>query len=313
MSPSVFHITGYDVYEFENDPGLIEKIIYGPDQRIWKKHNVARKNCQSIDHSMEIAFRIITKNGDIKWIGHICRCIIMDGKTLGIRVSNRDITESVTANNALLDITVKVEERERNRFSRELHDGLGPLLSTVKLYFDWLADTDDEEKRKLIIQKGGYCIETAIETARELARGIGSQMLSKLGYIAALQQFIERINDTSKIEIIFNTNTVIRFNDFIETTLYRISTELIKNTLTYGQASKIEIDFAFDELNKEILFNYRDNGVGFDIVKTDKEGGGLGIINIRQRVRILRGSLEMDSRPGAGTKTFIRIPIENIQ
>jgi signal transduction histidine kinase len=237
----------------------------------------------------------------------------MDGKTLGIRVSNRDITESVTANNALLDITVKVEERERNRFSRELHDGLGPLLSTVKLYFDWLADTDDEEKRKLIIQKGGYCIETAIETARELARGIGSQMLSKLGYIAALQQFIERINDTSKIEIIFNTNTVIRFNDFIETTLYRISTELIKNTLTYGQASKIEIDFAFDELNKEILFNYRDNGVGFDIVKTDKEGGGLGIINIRQRVRILRGSLEMDSRPGAGTKTFIRIPIENIQ
>jgi PAS domain S-box-containing protein len=313
MSPSVFHITGYDVYEFENDPGLIEKIIYGPDQRIWKKHNVARKNCQSIDHSMEIAFRIITKNGDIKWIGHICRCIIMDGKTLGIRVSNRDITESVTANNALLDITVKVEERERNRFSRELHDGLGPLLSTVKLYFDWLADTDDEEKRKLIIQKGGYCIETAIETARELARGIGSQMLSKLGYIAALQQFIERINDTSKIEIIFNTNTVIRFNDFIETTLYRISTELIKNTLTYGQASKIEIDFAFDELNKEILFNYRDNGVGFDIVKTDKEGGGLGIINIRQRVRILRGSLEMDSRPGAGTKTFIRIPIENLQ
>jgi PAS domain S-box-containing protein len=311
MSPSVLQITGFDVIEFENDPHLLDRIVYGPDRHIWEEHLARQGDCMLTDQSLEVSFRIVTKTGDVKWIGHLCRCIIVDGHTLGVRVSNRDITESVAANNALLDITVKVEECERNRFSRELHDGLGPLLSTVKLYFDWLADTDDEEKRKLIIQKGGYCIETAIETARELARGMGSQMLQKLGYIAALQQFIERINDTGKIEIVFNTNTHNHFNDFIETTLYRISTELIKNTLTYGKASKIDIKFNFDEQSKEISFDYRDNGVGFDIAKTDQEGAGLGILNIRQRVRILRGSIEMDSKPGAGSKTFIRIPIEN--
>ena len=311
MSPSVLQITGFDVIEFENDPHLLDRIVYGPDRPIWEEHLARQGDCLLTDQSLEVSFRIVTKTGDIKWIEHLCRCIIVDGQTLGVRVSNRDITESVAANNALLDITVKVEECERNRFSRELHDGLGPLLSTVKLYFDWLADTDDEEKRKLIIQKGGYCIETAIETARELARGMGSQMLQKLGYIAALQQFIERINDTGKIEIVFNSNTLSHFNDFIETTLYRISTELIKNTLTYGKASKIDINFNFDEQSKEISFDYRDNGVGFDIAKTDQEGVGLGILNIRQRVRILRGSIEMDSKPGAGSKTFIRIPIEN--
>jgi len=311
MSPSVLQITGYDVIEFEKDNNLIDKIVYGPDQRLWEKHRIERKDCTLADHSMEISFRIVTKTGDIKWIGHLCRCIIVDGKSLGVRVSNRDITESVAANNALLDITVKVEECERNRFSRELHDGLGPLLSTVKLYFDWLADTDDEEKRKLIIQKGSYCIETAIETARELARGMGSQMLMQLGFIAALKQFIDSINLAGKIEIIFNTNTNSRFNDFIETALYRISTELIKNTLTYGRSSKIEIDIVLDVDNNEISFEYRDNGIGFDISKTEQQGIGLGILNIKQRVKILKGNLEMDSKPGAGSRTFIRIPIEN--
>lgn len=312
MSPSVQFITGYEVQDFENDPDLLNKIVYKPDLRIWEAHLAERCDCNLMDRSMEVAFRIVTKSGEIKWLGHLCRCITVDGKNLGVRVSNRDITDSVAANNALLDITVKVEERERNRFSRELHDGLGPLLSTVKLYFDWLADTDDAEKRKMIIQKGGYCIETAIETARELARGMGSQMLTKLGYVAAIQQFVERINDTNKIEIVFNSNTSNRFNDFIETTLYRISTELIKNTLTYGKATEIVIDFSYEEQNNEIVFHYRDNGIGFDIEKIGVDGGGLGIMNIQQRVKILRGCLVMDSKPGAGSKTHIRIPVENL-
>lgn len=310
MSPSVKLITGYDVEEFENDPDLLRKIVYTPDLRIWEAHVAERNNCRNNDKIMEVSFRIVTKNGNTKWLGHLCRCIIVDGQNLGVRVSNRDITDSVAANNALLDITVKVEERERNRFSRELHDGLGPLLSTVKLYFDWLADTDDAEKRKMIIQKGGYCIETAIETARELAKGMGSQMLNKFGYIAAIQQFIERLNDTKKIKIDFNSNTDRRFNDFIETTLYRISTELIKNTLNYGEASQIEIDLCFDELNNDIIFNYSDNGIGFDIESVTLNGEGLGILNIQQRVKILRGYLDMKSMPGSGSKTCIRIPIE---
>lgn len=311
MSPSVENITGYKVQDFENDSKLLDNIVYAPDQQVWDTHKAERCECMQSEKSMEVAFRIVTKNGDIKWIGHLCRCITVEGKNLGIRVSNRDITDSVAANNALLDITVKVEELERNRFSRELHDGLGPLLSTVKLYFDWLADTDDAVKRKMIIQKGGYCIETAIETARELARGMGSQMLIKLGYVAAINQFVERINDTDKIEIEFNTNTHKRFNDFIETILYRISTELIKNTLTYGNATRIEIDFRFVEQNNEIIFDYHDNGIGFDIDNIGSNGGGLGILNIQQRVKILRGNLEMDSKPGEGSRTYIRIPVEN--
>ncbi len=164
----------------------------------------------------------------------------------------------------------------------------------------------------MIIQKGGYCIETAIETARELARGMGSQMLINLGYVGAIEQFVGRINDTSKIEIVFESNTTQRFNDFIETTLYRISTELIKNTLSYGEASQVKIQLMYDEQNNEINFDYADNGIGFDMEKIGEKGTGLGIMNIQQRVKVLRGRLEMESQPGAGAKTKIRIPVENL-
>lgn len=312
MSPSVEYITGYSVAEFESDPDLINKIVYKADIRIWEAHLAERCQCEINDRSMEVTFRIITKSGDIRWIGHLCRCITVDGVNLGIRVSNRDITDSVTANNALLDITVKVEERERNRFSRELHDGIGPLLSTVKLYFEWLADTDDAEKRKMIIQKGGYCLETAIETTRELAHGMNSQLLNKLGYAVAIKQFADRINDTNKINISFSCNTNERFNDFIETTLYRISTELIKNTLSYGNASAVEIIFNYDNQINEIFFSYIDNGIGFDMEKIAEKSNGLGIMNIQQRVKVLQGTIHMHSKPGEGHKTEIRIPVENV-
>lgn len=310
MSPSVEQITGYTVAEFENDPDLLNKIVYKADKHIWDKHLSQRVTCDLDVTSLEILFRIVTKNGDIRWIGHLCRSIQVEGKNLGIRVSNRDTTETVLANNALLDLTVKVEERERNRFSRELHDGLGPLLSTVKLYFDWLADTDDIEKRKMIIEKGGFCIETAIETTRELSFGMSSQLLINEGFNRAMTQFAQRINDTSKILIAYETNTNMRFDNFIETTLYRIATELIKNTLNYGKATHARIIFYYDEQFNKINLNYSDNGIGFDIAHARENSKGLGMMNIYQRVKVLRGEIELQSQHGLGMKADITIPVD---
>ena len=310
MSPSVERITGYTIGEFEENPNLLDSIIYKSDLKIWQEHKQERCIHDSTEKRMEITFRIVAKNGEIRWMGHVCRCICVDGKNLGVRVSNRDITEKVAADNALLDITMKVEERERNRFSRELHDGMGPLLSTVKLYFDWLADTDDAEKRKMIIEKGGHCIETAIQTARELSSGMSSQLLINLGYNKAIEQFIQRINETNKIEISYHTNTYQRYSDFVETTLYRITTELIKNTLTYGKASKAEISLLFQEQNNSLNFKYSDNGIGFDTAFIGENQKGLGIMNINQRVKVLRGKIQIESKHGEGMKAFIQIPVD---
>ena len=282
MSPSVERITGYTTKEFEDCPDLLNRIVYKNDVEIWKNHRNENPVHSPNEENVELSFRIVRKDGEIRWIGHACRHILVDGKLIGIRVSNRDITEKVNAENQLLEVTVEVEERERNRFSRELHDGMGPLLSTIKLYFQWLSDTDDIEKKKTITEKGNHSIETAIQTARELARGLNSQHLANSGYIIAIQDFAQQINDTSKIKINFKTNTNRRFSTFLETTLYRISTELLKNTLTYARASVVEISFIYDYAKNTINFYYSDNGIGFDSDKIIKAYKGLGLMNIQQ-------------------------------
>jgi PAS domain S-box-containing protein len=212
--------------------------------------------------------------------------------------------------NQMLNITVDVEERERNRFSRELHDGMGPLLSTIKLYFQWLADTDDTEKKKIIKEKGSHSIEMAIQTAREMAHGLSSQFLSEVGYINALNDFTQQINLTNKISINFVANSTDRFSSFLELMLYRITTELIKNTLTYANASKIEITFDHDKSKKIISFAYEDDGEGFDWDVKQKHKKGLGLMNIQQRVRIMKGDVEIKSKPGEGMRAFIQFPLD---
>lgn len=210
----------------------------------------------------------------------------------------------------MLNITVDVEERERNRFSSELHDGMGPLLSTIKLYFQWLADTDDADKKKIITEKGNYSIEMAIQTARELARGLSSQFLSEVGYVQALNDFTQRINLTKKIYINFITNTNDRFSGFLELMLYRITTELIKNTITYGNATNIEIIFDYNKPEKTISFTYIDNGQGFDWDKNHENKKGLGLMNIQQRVQVMKGNIQIKSKPGEGMSAIIQFPLE---
>lgn len=310
MSPSVERITGYTVDEFEENPDLINRIVFPGDIGIWENHKKERHEAEPIEKKMDFVFRLIKKNGEIRWIGHVCRSIIINGQNLGVRVSNRDITEKVNAENKLLNITVDVEERERNRFSSELHDGMGPLLSTIKLYFQWLADTEDIEKKKIITEKGSHSIEMAIQTARELARGLSSQFVSNAGYVKALNDFTQRINLTNKISINFTANTNDRFSGFFELMLYRITTELIKNTLTYAKATHIDIKFSHDVSKNIILFSYSDNGIGFDWEQTLKDKKGLGLMNIQQRVQIMKGEITIKSQPGEGMSTIIEFPTD---
>jgi PAS domain S-box-containing protein len=310
MSPSVEKMTGYTAQEFVDNPELLDNIIYRSDSAGWQNHKKNRHNHTSNENSTELNFRIKRKDGQIRWIGHVCRDIIVNGKSLGLRVSNRDITEKVEAENKLLQVTIEVEERERNRFSSELHDGMGPLLSIIKLYFQWLSETDDVEKIKIITLKGNESIESAIQSTRELARGLSSRLLMKTGFVNALIHFTERINETQKIKISFTYNSTNRFSRFTEMALYRITTELIKNTLTYARATNIEIQFDFDKAKNIITFVYTDNGIGFDWHEVAQKGDGLGLMNIQNRVQQMRGELNIDSSPKNGMKAFFKLPLD---
>ncbi len=310
MSPAAENITGYSIEEFINQAGLIDEIVLDADKERWESHKNEEHGCNPGESAREISFRMVNKNGNIHWIDHVCRRIFSDGKCLGIRASNRDITEKVGIECELFNVTIEVEERERNRFAAELHDGLGPLISTIKLYFQWLAETNDPAKARLIAEKGNSNIDKAIQTIREVSRGLSSIILTKYGYVDAVLNFAKSINDMRKISVTMDFNTKTRFDHLRETTLYRITTELINNTLKYAEATQIKISCIYLREKNRIRFRYTDNGIGFDLSLVEKRKDGLGLLNIQQRIMLIRGLITIKTAPGKGLEIYIEMPLD---
>jgi PAS domain S-box-containing protein len=220
------------------------------------------------------------------------------GEETYIQAIVRDISQIKKLENELLTATVQTEENERARFAKELHDGVGPILSTIKLYFQWLAETNDETQRKVIIDKGNNNIEEAIRALKEVSNNLSPHILTNYGLGEGLQQFIERITSTGSINIDCNCDLAeARFSKEIEITLYRVLIELINNTIKHAQASKIDINITKD--NNTLNVSYKDNGKGFDLSKIGPKSG-LGIYNIRNRIQTLGGTIELNSEPASG-------------
>jgi PAS domain S-box-containing protein len=311
ISPSVKRITGYEVEDFLSNPFLIDEIVYTDDRIEWLNHR-CKISKEFIVHALD--FRIVCKDGSLKWINHTCRIIIDDnGTNLGIRASNRDITLTKELESKLVNTTIEVEESERSRYSRELHDGLGPLLATIKLYFQWLSETNEKEKAQMLISKGLQNIEKAIETTRQVSRGLSSLQIDKEGFVNTFKGFIDDLSINCNVVITFNSNLNDRFNRTTELTLYRVATELVNNSLKYANAKSITISCDLIEGRKKIHFYYNDDGKGFNVEVQTRTSKGIGIPNIQSRVKALGGSFVLESGEGYGTSVTIELPYIEVE
>lgn len=209
-----------------------------------------------------------------------------------------------------LSAIIRAEERERRYFAKEVHDGLGPLLSTVKMSVTALANKDIDPKSKEIINNLDEVVNEAIRSIKDISYKLSPHVLTNFGHIAAIKDFIHKVKTSSQIDINLITNiSNERFNQSIEVTLYRITTELITNTMRHANASKIEIKYF--KMGDQIEMNLSDNGIGFDVNKlhTSKHSG-MGIFNIQSRISSLKGSIDIVSSENNGTQIKIIIPLD---
>jgi len=252
----------------------------------------------------------VKKNGEVYWESASISPIFSEkGEIIHFVAVKEDISKYKETERHILSSIIDAEERERNRFSRDLHDGLGPLLSTIKLYFQWLSETDDLEKRKLIIEKGDKNLNEAIESIREISNNLSPRTLTTFGVEAAIKNFIDNLNQTQRLVVEFNSNIETRFDKNIEITLYRIVTELLNNTLKYAKASRSEIILMINNSRDTVSLNYSDNGNGFDLKKVQSSIKGSGLFNITQRVNTLNGKIQISSSVGQGIQVTIELPI----
>lgn len=204
----------------------------------------------------------------------------------------------------ILNTVLRTEEKERLRFSKDLHDGLGPLLSSAKMSVSALSAGNGDERSREILQNASYVIDEAIRSLREISVNLSPHILNDFGLSRAISNFINKL-PRSGMQILFSTNLRgERFDMDIEVILYRVVCELINNSLKHSGATEASISLV--RVGSLIRLDYRDNGRGFD---TGESQAGMGIANIHSRVSSLKGECALESRPGHGMKAIIEVPI----
>ena len=250
----------------------------------------------------------VSKSGKIIQYEMSSKIIEYEGKKVILSIA-RNISERKALQKKIVQTIIETEMKERKRFSAELHDGLGPILSTIKLYSD-------------LIKKGNFInmsleeavsnidelVEHAISSAKEISNNITPNVLDDFGLKVAIKEFCSYINRTQSINIDVDTEGYTIQKKGIETTvLYQTVKELINNTIKHAQAQNIRIQLK--NINEQIILYYRDDGIGFNF--DEKIGsGGLGLNNIINKIKTLKGSCDFNTEAGKGMFLIISLKFE---
>ncbi|MFA8436348.1 MAG: sensor histidine kinase [Marinifilaceae bacterium] len=206
----------------------------------------------------------------------------------------------------LLSAIISTEEKERKYFAKELHDGVGPILSSAKLNLSAMDKSELGNMNRKILEKTECVVDNAIVVTKEISNHLNPQVLERYGLEKAIKTFVRNTIVDNAIQIEINTNIgKTRFCYDLEVMIYRISCELINNTLKHASATKVTVSIA--AYSNKLSYKYDDNGIGFDIRQINSTS--MGITNIISRVKSLNGSIEIDTKPQKGVYITIEVPL----
>ncbi|MDX9705903.1 MAG: histidine kinase [Weeksellaceae bacterium] len=206
----------------------------------------------------------------------------------------------------LFSSIIRAEENIKQEFSKELHDGLGPLLSSVKMSLSAVSKDSDPEKNEKILNNAQMLIDESIRTIKEISNNLSPHVLNNFGLHRALKSFINKLPVETGPKFSFKSNIYdLRFSYTIETVIYRIICELITNTLKHADASNIFLDLVHE--NETLNIKYMDDGKGFEWTENTEIKSGLGIINIKSRIKSVNGTCQIFTKPNEGFNILIRI------
>ena len=194
----------------------------------------------------------------------------------------------------------QAQEKEKVHLSKELHDGLGPLLSLIKLNVSSLETNSGNEKMLTEIKE---LASEGMKEVRNISHTLMPTLLEKQGLEPALREFTEQINQSQTLKADFTFTISSKLTQDIELNIYRIVQETLNNALKHADANNASIHLIENKQQFELTIS--DNGKGFDVLKTS-EGNGLN--NIHSRVDFLNGKTEINSIHEKGTTFKISIP-----
>jgi len=204
---------------------------------------------------------------------------------------------------------MQTQAEERRRVSRELHDDLSQKIAKLQFDVETLEqhlppDLKDVKKQLLTIRDG---VETLSNDIRRIAYELHPSSLDHLGVTVALRSYIREFAEREGIPVRFTSRKVpARISAEIASTLYRIVQEALRNVAKH--AGKTSVNIALTGGSNQVTLSIRDNGIGFD-VHSAQDKGGLGLISMQERARLVHGDFSLDTRPGRGATITVRVPL----
>ena len=202
------------------------------------------------------------------------------------------------------------QEAERNRMAKDLHDGLGGMLSGIKLNLSSMqGNMIVHEKDVQLFSKSILQLDNAITEMRRVAHNMMPEALLKFGLSEAIQDYCDGINESNSVKMKFTQLGLQQPLDKpTEVILYRIVQELSNNAIKHAAAQNIFIQL--NRHDKGISLTVEDDGKGFDTMQLATIKGA-GLQNVQSRINYLKGSLDIDSVSNKGTSVNIEIPLQH--
>ena len=206
---------------------------------------------------------------------------------------------------------LRVQEEERNRISRELHDEIGQALTAIHVHLT-LASRQMGVGTKICTHAIGTALrvlEETMESVHRFARELRPQMIEDLGLVPTLRSYLKAFGQRTSLRVGFRAcKAAEKIGNNQKAALYRVLQESLTNVSKHADAKQVMVTLR--AIKKRICMEIKDNGKGFEVAKSPNRKSRLGLLGMQERMRLLGGDFGVHSKPGQGTMIRVQVPFE---
>jgi PAS domain S-box-containing protein len=260
----------------------------------------------------QVTYRILRPDGSIVWLentGHA----FFDESVRMVRMTGTiaNVTERKLAEQSLADATrrlTEIQESERRRIARELHDDINQRLAVLAIEVQTLGKENENSSPELAGRLNNLFanINEITKAVQSISHQLHSAQLEYLGIVPAIRALCQEYGERQSVTIAFSQKNIPQRIPYdISLCLFRIAQEALNNAVKYSNARECEVKLI--GLENHLQLTISDRGSGFD-ADTAALKGGLGLVSMRERVRLVNGTISIHSKPMAGTTIHVQIP-----
>jgi len=258
----------------------------------------------------EVTYRFLRPTGGVVWLKSSGRGFFNgEGKMVRVVGMVTDVTEHKLAEQAMSTVSsmlIQAQERERTRIARELHDDINQRLAMLSVELEQL-EYDPSTLRNRVQELRKETAEIS-DDVQALSHELHSSRLEYLGVVAGMKSWCKEFAERQKMEVDFKTDVAHPLPFETGLCLFRVAQEALHNTVKHSGVKQVDVQLA--ESSNEILLTISDSGVGFD-VEAARHGRGLGLTSMQERVRLVNGTIIVESKPKGGTTIHVRLPFNS--